>query len=351
VLEPTQIDSQSTFQQKLKEASNQVKFHDVQPRIITTALDLMSKGQWEEAHRLWLNPNLSSITGEQRQLWHAGRTITGCILHPETFAHPTLRSQSNQRSEISSQDTVVFSAITSNHDLSWPLGQLLPSANYLRFTDDPSIPTWDMWQNRPLEYLADSHVRSARWVKTHPHMLFPNSRWAIWLDGNVILVESINTLFKKFQESGHPMATVPHPLRTTVNEEIIECVKRGKDHLSILREHHKMLGEDPVVGLWETNVCFFDLHHPQLKPLLAAWWYYIESGSHRDQISLPYAVAKTATTIHPLLPHGHSTRSDSRFALISHKNKAFEKAHTELLQFTTNDRNSTSQFTTIGTLK
>lgn len=73
-------------------------------------------------------------------------------------------------------------------------------------------------------------------------------------------------------------------------------------------------------------MCFFDLDHPNLTPLLNTWWSLIESGSHRDQISLPYAVAKTGAALHPILPPGTSTRSDPRFALITHTHKALTTA-------------------------
>jgi len=292
------------------------------------AIACMAAGHWGEAHSLWRKPFSASITGEQQQLWNAGRIITQWILDPETLVEAT--SQKYLAADTSPEETVVSSAITSNHDLSWPAGELLHSTHYIRFTDDPSISTWNIWQNRPLEYLADSPVRSARWVKTHPHMLFPDSRWVIWLDGNIIPVQGLQSLLAEFQASGHPMAAIPHPSRTRVDEEIAACIRRGKDDPETIKQHHTMLGEDPLVGLWETGVCFFDLDHPQLKPLLTTWWSHIESGSHRDQISLPYAVKATDSTIHPLLPPGHSTRSDQRFALIPHGEAAFRKAHTQL---------------------
>ena len=314
------------------------------------ALKSMVAGRWGEAHALWRDPISASITGEQQQLWNAGRIITHWILQPETLTESI--SQRRQAQDTLSEDTVVFSAITSHHDLSWPAGESLPSASHFRFTDDPAIPTWDTWQNRPLEYLADSPVRSARWVKTHPHMLFPDLRWAIWLDGNVIPLHGLQSLLAEFQASGHPMAAIPHPLRTQVEEEIKECIQRGKDDPITLKQHRAMLGEDPIVGLWETNVCFFDLHHPHLKPLLTKWWSLIEAGSHRDQISLPYAVKANGSTIHPLLTSGLSTRSDPRFALIPHKNSAFHTAHTQLQIITPHTRSASvtrkSTLTTVG---
>ena len=313
------------------------------------AIACMVAGHWGEAHSLWRDPVSASITGEQQQLWNAGRIITHWILHPEILVEAT--SQKYLATDKSPEETVVFSAITSHHDLSWPAGELLRSTHYIRFTDNPTLSTWNIWQNRPLEYLADSPVRSARWVKTHPHMLFPDSRWVIWLDGNIIPVQGLQSLLTEFQASGHPMAAIPHPIRRRVDEEIAECIRRGKDDPETIKQHHTMLGEDPLVGLWETGVCFFDLHHPQLKPLLATWWSHIESGSHRDQISLPYAVKATDSTIHPLLPQGRSTRSDQRFALVPHRDAAFRRAHTQLQTIQPANPTSPTELATAGRAK
>jgi hypothetical protein len=69
-----------------------------------------------------------------------------------------------------------------------------------------------------------------------------------------------------------------------------------------------------------------------LRLLLSRWWVLIEGGSHRDQVSLPYAVADTGVGIYPVLPKGSSARSDERFALIHHGEEAFAAAVSRLLE-------------------
>jgi hypothetical protein len=157
-------------------------------------------------------------------------------------------------------------------------------------------------------------------------MLFPDARWVVWVDGNVIPLTGLEGLLAEFKASGAPVGAISHPTRSTVAQEIVECVKRGKDSAEVLYAVEERLGGDPGVGLWETNVLFFDLQHPQLRPLLTKWWSLIEGGSHRDQVSLPYAVAATGVRVYPILPRGESTRSDGRFALIHHGEQAFINA-------------------------
>jgi hypothetical protein len=137
------------------------------------------------------------------------------------------------------------------------------------------------------------------------------------------------------------MAAIPHPARRTIDEEISACARRGKDSVHTLNKAHMRLGGDPGVGLWETNVCMFDLRHPKLVPLLSEWWSLLEAGSHRDQISLPFAARRTKSPIHSLLPAGSSTRSDSRFVLVPHKHRAFTAAHKKLSDDYCNSRLAT----------
>ena len=304
------------------------------------ALDLMVASKWFEALNQWQSPGNAKIAGEDRQLWNAGETITQWIVAPETF-YRHLNEASRSKTTRLTTGTAIFSALTNQHDLSWPVIDALPDASYTRFTDALESPTWGVWANRNIEFVAGAHVRSARWVKLHPHNLFPSSRWAVWIDANIIPLNGLGELLKEFQDSGHPMAAIPHPARRTIDEEISACARRGKDSVHTLNKAHMRLGGDPGVGLWETNVCMFDLRHPKLVPLLSEWWSLLEAGSHRDQISLPFAARRTKSPIHSLLPAGSSTRSDSRFVLVPHKHRAFTAAHKKLSDDYCNSRLAT----------
>lgn len=288
------------------------------------ALGLMADREWEEAFARWHDPVFDRVGGEQQQLPHAGRTLMRWITSPKTIPPQPRQKPAGRVS--------VFSALTNHHDLSWPAGYILPDAKYTRFTDRTELEDWNTWHHRAIEYTAGTPTRSARWVKTHPHILFPNSRWAIWLDANVIPLRGLDELFSQFQQSHAPMAAIPHPLRETIEEETQACITRKKDDALTLENQLKRLGPDPGEGLWETNVCFFDLSHPKLATLLTKWWSLMESGSHRDQIVLPHAIRESGAQIYSLLPQGQSTRSDPRFLLIPHRHEAFTQAHQALLQ-------------------
>ncbi len=49
-----------------------------------------------------------------------------------------------------------------------------------------------VWQMRAAPYYHSDPTRIARWVKTHPHELFPDHDVAVWLDANIILKGDIH---------------------------------------------------------------------------------------------------------------------------------------------------------------
>jgi hypothetical protein len=296
---------------------------------ITKGLALMSRGEWVGALGVW-DGLLAVLVGERLQVPRAGRVVCGWLTDPVGFRSELAVAQRLVAGSGVVTDTVVCSAVVGGHDVSWPAGGVVSGASYVRFTDDPGLETWGVWSNRPLEFHGGTAVRSARWVKTHPHMLFPDACWVVWVDGNVIPLTGLEGLLAEFKLSGAPMGAIQHPTRITVEQEVAACIKQGKAEESVLLEQLKESGPKPGVGLWETNLLFFDLEHPQLRPLLTRWWSLIEGGSHRDQVSLPYAVAVTGAGIHPILPEGQSTRTDERFALMGHHENAMGFANHSL---------------------
>ena len=296
-----------------------------------TALKLMTVGDWDLATKKWSKAESLGIEGERRQLLTAGFTVSSWLANPRGFAEELRRNQAVAAGNSQKEGCTVYSSIIGHHDPSWPVIHGIPGASHSRVTDNPSLATWGQWRNRPVEFRGGTPARSARWAKTHPHWLFPEHRWVVWMDGNLVLVGDVEGLFERFKLSGLPMAAIPHPVRNDVDEELEACVRRSKDDSTTLQLARKRLGPDPGVGLWETGFCFFDTEHPKFRMLVSIWWSLIESGTHRDQITLPYAVSQAGVEIHAILPRGESVRSDKRFALIPHNHAAFRLAHRQLV--------------------
>lgn len=285
----------------------------------------MELGRWESALVGW--SGLSGMSGERSGLVRAGVEVCSWLVGGGRAVREGIAGF-GAGGVAPDGGGAVFSAVTGGVDGSWWPGWLNGAFEYVRFSDRPAA-SWGVLRIRPLEFVAGDARRSARWVKLHPHLLFPGVRWAVWMDGNVLALDSWRELFDGFVESGMPIGLVRHPLRSTVVEEIEECVRRRKDDAKVLRGELERLGGDPGVGLFETNLVMFDLEHPALPGLLARWWSLLEGGSGRDQVVLPFALRDVGVVPHVLLERT-SLRSDRRFVLIPHEGRAWERAQEEL---------------------
>ena len=63
-----------------------------------------------------------------------------------------------------------------------------PDYDYVLFTDSKDLlkkKHYLWWEIRPLAFNKSDSVRNARWHKTHPHLLFPNYAYSVWIDSNI----------------------------------------------------------------------------------------------------------------------------------------------------------------------
>jgi GT2 family glycosyltransferase len=213
----------------------------------------------------------------------------------------------------------VYTAITGQYDNVLFHRHLMPIADYYLFADG-EVDTRFIYKHQPAPYFEEDPTRAARFVKTHPHILFPGHRIAIWIDGNILINDDLSELIERFDQSGLPVAAVPHPLRSSVHAEAKECAKRSKDDSQTIDAQiarYKLEGFD-CNDLVESNFMMFRLDHPKLAEFLNAWWAEIESGSRRDQLSFNYAMRKADTSWFPLTEKPDSVRNHPALALFHH---------------------------------
>jgi GT2 family glycosyltransferase len=211
-----------------------------------------------------------------------------------------------------------YSAVTGGYDHPYFHEHLLPQADYYLFSDTPEDAY--VYQARTPPLFDIDPVRMARFVKTHPHMLFPEHRIAVWLDGNILIRGDLSDLIARFDQSGLPVGAIPHPLRTSIYEEAAECVKRAKDEVAAIEAQmtaYRAEGFD-CSDLIESNLMMFRLDHPALPKIMNAWWAEIEKGSRRDQLSFNHALHKAGASYFPLTARPNSVRNHPALALFHH---------------------------------
>lgn len=214
---------------------------------------------------------------------------------------------------------VVYTAIAGGYDdLKMP-EVFSEHCDYVCFSDR-ELPGDHGWEVRPFDYLSADPRRTARYVKVHPHVYFPDYECSIWIDANLLIKKDI-TEFTTALSPDVPMATYLHPYRDCIYAEGEECAQREFDDADTIRtqlERYKHAGYPPNNGLNETNVLVRRHQDERVIRVMNDWWREIENGSKRDQLSLNYAAHVNEVEIGALAERGISVRNDRRFQRYMH---------------------------------
>jgi hypothetical protein len=159
-----------------------------------------------------------------------------------------------------------------------------------------------LWQFVPQKRRQITAVLDARQCKILAHNFITDCQYSIWLDSNNRLWDDPIKICDKWLAQAN-MAVFRHPHRDCIYDEIEACVRYKKDDPQLMREHvarYKAEGYPEHNGLMATGF-IARRHCKEVSEFNNFWWGEVISGSHRDQLSFPYAVWRTGMKIQ-LLP-------------------------------------------------
>lgn len=153
---------------------------------------------------------------------------------------------------------------------------------YVLFTDQPITPPG--WQIRPLEWTCGCPIRTSRY---HKILAPPQADITIYIDANM----TINAHPDTFVKEGLGLRL--HPSRKNMMEEAQAVIE---------------MGLDSVVNVLNTVRCYYTdwapftengviVRNPVSQDFTTfndLWWNYYSRSSHRDQLTLPYALYEEA---------------------------------------------------------
>ncbi len=196
----------------------------------------------------------------------------------------------------------VYTCITGNYDR--PIEPIFVPDNLDFFiVTDMKISRESAWKKIDIHSIeATVHLdntRKARYIKTHPHVLFPQYEYSIWIDSNFKAVANLSK-FIKYIGKGVPFASNWHPHRNCVYTEARACILAEKDNKDILErqmEKYRDEGMPRAFGLIETNLIVRKHMDEKCVQLMEDWWNEMTVWSKRDQLSLPYVIWKNGYTM------------------------------------------------------
>lgn len=205
-----------------------------------------------------------------------------------------LENKSKRRSTL-----VVYTCITDNYDdiseIATPT-YINPDWDYVCFTDnrhDIENGQVGIWEIRPLIFTELDSTRNNRWHKLHPHILFPDYKKSIYIDGNIDILSPY--LFRVIDEIGGPFILPRHNERTCIYDEykiilseLIDDYKKITQEESLIRKS----GMPKKFGLTENNILYRRHDSKMIVSLMEEWWNMIIRYSKRDQLSLMWLLWK-----------------------------------------------------------
>lgn len=221
---------------------------------------------------------------------------------------------------------VIYTAIFGGHDQLKPQPHAgAPCVAFVRTVPRRSPAPW---QVIPRSRSQETARREARWHKAMPHVLFPDHDCSLWIDGSIELTADF--LFSSLAErylGRYDAVFFAHSHRRCLYEEAEICMRFNLDDPRTIEAQiarYREAGFPRQQGLLETGM-ILRRHTPAIARLNEAWWQETLSGSHRDQISLPYVLRATgidyalfpqsirATTFLTIHPHRFVERAPNTF--------------------------------------
>lgn len=167
-----------------------------------------------------------------------------------------------------------------------------PLTDYFLLTDQ-SGPVPHPWRAVMLPKNLDTPRLVNRFLKFHPHLIFPQYEYSLYIDGSIILSCAPSILVREYLGTRASFCLAKHPWRSCAYEEAERCKKRNKAPGEIVdkqMERYRAEGFPVNFGLTENGFLLRRHGESTVKDIMADWWREVSTESIRDQLSLPYVL-------------------------------------------------------------
>ena len=173
-----------------------------------------------------------------------------------------------------------------------------PRCDYICFSNDIPEPQIGVWQIRRFPYENADATRASRFPKLQPHAVLPEYEYSLYIDANQFLSRELQERVFRLIDEGAVCGMVVHPERDCVYQEahmLTASVCGGlRGVLRIFRMVRLMVRDHYPAhnGLFCGCAIFRKHTDSQIIAFSDRWWDLYRRYSHRDQMSLNYALWK-----------------------------------------------------------
>jgi len=187
---------------------------------------------------------------------------------------------------------VIYTAIYGSKDRLPQYPSFSSDYDYVCFTDNKKLMA-ENWTVIYREGVSSDPTRSARWLKTHPHKLFPNHARSVWVDANIRF--KTGYLQRLYAASGNFVGLQHWQEVKGVYDEARRCIMQSKDDPKTIEKQcarYRSEGLPELIDILWTALLIRNHNEQNIVEFDEMWWDEINKGSRRDQLSFPYCVWK-----------------------------------------------------------
>ena len=254
------------------------------------------------------------------------------LKHKSKIEQKTIKENQSKNSiveemgeSVEDKKIVVYTCITGNYDnVAMPLYRN-NNVDYIMYTNQQDVKNVGLWEKRDIPEnikKLNDNVLINRYIKMHPHELFKDYDYSIYIDGNIRTVSDISSFVNKVNEVTG-LALHRHSARNCIYEEVKACKLHKKGNIANLEKQIQKYNDEKMphnYGLLEASVIVTDLNNTNSLKIENTWWdEFVDSKSYRDQISLIYVLWKLGFKVDDVGNLGSNVRANNKIEVLYHK--------------------------------
>lgn len=197
---------------------------------------------------------------------------------------------------IKKNKVVIYTCITGDYDDVREPEYISSNCDYVLISEAPpkkgSIYKWIELSKIIPEEIKDP-IYQNRFCKMHPHLIFPNYRFSIYVDGNITITSEIEKFVDDLKSAR--IGVPGNNFSNNYYNHALRAVKMGGDNvetfLEQITDYHNQ-GMPMDIGSYLCNILIREHNHPICVKMMEEWWSEYLKYSKRDQMSFPYVLWK-----------------------------------------------------------
>ena len=229
---------------------------------------------------------------------------------------------------------VVYTCIIDHYDTLLSPYVITENTDYIVFSDHQDIiKNTKHWKFKPIpkgitEKCNHNPILINRYLKMHPKEVLSEYDLSLYIDGRVLIISDVEECFDYINDKTG-LAIHDHYKRDSVYEEALVCIHKNignKKNIKKLIQQYRVEKFPSNYGLFEATFIASDLRNKKALEILDCWWqHFLESGTLRDQLSLPYVLWKKGYQYQDVGLLGYNASFNPKFRRLEHEQDRIEE--------------------------